>query len=526
MKIAESMIENSFGTYIRSKPNTLKELPLIQSIDNYKKNIAKTLIPITSDVLEDISKEKSLWNIGKNVYVSKKIDGESTFYVYEEKTEESKSFFCNAGTYRVYLGLKASEDLEEIMKSKGIRKAIIPGELFAVSTEPPDFEERSFIKDFISYSRKPSSQEELDRIGFRAFDLIQLNEDDSYIDKKYEIRYEKLKGVLPEQGRIALVDTVIMNDHDISSFYDEVVIQKGAEGLVIRNSINFKGYKVKPVHNLDAVIIGVSEGRKGSRLQSDQLATSLLALRYPDGTYQVISKCGGGLSDDQRREIWNMVEFANSRGFIEATTRGAAYRMVKPQLIAQINYLDISTHGVDNEPVMQNTLRYDEENNEWIPLRPVPFMALISPRFVRSNPIRDDKTIDSKDVRLEQITDIIGIETPDKIIEIKLEKSEIIARYVFEKDESVRKFVAWKTNKHLDDPLYPEFVIFNTDYSPNRKVPLERKIRVTNGIEEVWGLLDWWIQTDMLNTSQDGLKKGWIVFDIKDTRKKPLELPI
>jgi hypothetical protein len=43
----------------------------------------------------------------------------------------------------------------------------------------------------------------------------------------------------------------------------------------------------------------------------------------------------------------------------------------------------------------------------------------------------------------------------------------------------VRKLLLWKTNKE-DRGDFPGYVIYLTDFSPNRQTPLERDIRVSN----------------------------------------------
>ena len=44
----------------------------------------------------------------------------------------------------------------------------------------------------------------------------------------------------------------------------------------------------------------------------------------------------------------------------------------------------------------------------------------------------------------------------------------------------VRKLVMWQTNKESEGDDFPAFVIHYTDYSPNRKTPLERETRVSS----------------------------------------------
>ena len=67
---------------------------------------------------------------------------------------------------------------------------------------------------------------------------------------------------------------------------------------------------------------------------------------------------------------------------------------------------------------------------------------------------------------------------------------------------AVRKLVMWETHKGGDGSDFPAYVVHLTDYSPNRKTPLERDIRVSNSreqIEELWQEL-----------AAEYVVKGWI----------------
>jgi hypothetical protein len=48
----------------------------------------------------------------------------------------------------------------------------------------------------------------------------------------------------------------------------------------------------------------------------------------------------------------------------------------------------------------------------------------------------------------------------------------------------VRKLVLWKTNKHEASRDYPAYVLHVTNYSANRKTPLEVDLRVTSSLEQ------------------------------------------
>jgi hypothetical protein len=50
----------------------------------------------------------------------------------------------------------------------------------------------------------------------------------------------------------------------------------------------------------------------------------------------------------------------------------------------------------------------------------------------------------------------------------------------------VRKLLLWKTNKDdVSQGEYPAYVLHLTDFSPNRKDPLQREIRVSDSLDQI-----------------------------------------
>jgi len=507
MTIKNDKIENKLYAYIRGKPESLPIPKLAHLIDDYKKNISQRLIARRYEKIPKIR--------GDVLYVSVKVDGEYVAYYYDGIND---SFFCNSPTHRVYMGLPVNEDLDKIMKKKGIKSALIGGELYASPHNPLDFEARSRIMDFLHYSRNPSSQEDLERIGFRAFDILQIDGKE-WMNKVFKKRFDKLCEIFPRKGRVSMVKSmVVKNSRAIEKFYKENVIALNMEGIVVRTED--VGFKIKPVHTLDVAIIGISEGLYGSKINKDQLATTLIALRNPNGDYQILSAVGGGLTDEARYDLWKKFEIIPTKGFsIPNRHDGRVFHMVKPGLVGQIDYLDILTEK-RGKPIYQNTLHYNEKEKKWEVLRPVQFATLISPRFVKDHPLRTDKeAINIIDVRVSQITDLVDVPAADAISQQRLEKSSILARKVFEKDnQMIRKFIVWETNKGITG-LYPNFVIYFLDYSANRKEPYKRKTKITSGKEQAYEIFDSWVDGEMLSTNKSSLKKGWSEFSKTDARE-------
>jgi hypothetical protein len=127
----------------------------------------------------------------------------------------------------------------------------------------------------------------------------------------------------------------------------------------------------------------------------------------------------------------------------------------------------------------------------WRIVRRLPLAAMISPQFVRR---RDDKQVNPIDLRLAQVTSLVDVPLVDADArQFALPASEVLRREVWTKQlkgqTAVRKLLMWETHKESEGGDFPAYVVHLTDYSPNRKTPLERDIRVSNAreqIEELW----------------------------------------
>jgi hypothetical protein len=151
-------------------------------------------------------------------------------------------------------------------------------------------------------------------------------------------------------------------------------------------------------------------------------------------------------------------------------------------------------------------LNYDTMAKRYEVVRRLPMVSVISPQFIR---IRDDKEFNPTDVRISQVTDLVPVAMADiAASEMKMAKSSIQEREVYTKvlkgETMVRKFVRWKTNKESDGGEFPAYVVHYTDFSPNRKTPLTREVRVSNSetqIKELWDEL-----------KKSNIKKGWEIY--------------
>lgn len=516
MIIDSTQIDKKFDNFIIGKADTIPKLHIKKKIDHYYWNYNKRLRALPPKFLTDLQKknnQESNWTIKEKVFVSRKYDGQAGFLIYDLIDEGYKCYFCNATSHLTYLGHQANSEAEALFEEHNVQTAIIAGELFMGAIDEKqtmDFTARSHIYELVKLIKDPEGYK---RLGFRAFDIIELNGED-WLSKNFHERETKLREIFPSAGRIAHVHNILIDKTQLADYYDQVVKNGGAEGIVIRDPIDYPNYKIKPINTLDAVIIGAVSGRPGSRIQQNQLGSSLVALRYEDGSYQVLGRVGGGLTDEDRSDLWQKMKFVRS-SYVAASSDGRAYQMVEPHHVATIEYLDIYTQSSDGTPKLQPCLSYDALRKEWKMIRTLPFVSLISPRFIKEQPLHADKQPATseqpiiQDVRVDQITSLVNLDKITQVSPMNLEKSSILARFIFSNKEKVKKFVMWKTNKHKDDPRFPRYVIFFADFSSSRRDPLKRSVKTTNDEYTCYQLLGDWIIEELQNNKGTDLKRGW-----------------
>ena len=260
-------------------------------------------------------------------------------------------------------------------------------------------------------------------------------------------------------------------------------------------------FKVKPRHTLDAAVIGFTESTDD---RTGMMHDLLLAIVRNDGAMHVLCRVGGGFTDDQRREMLSdLKDMVVTSEYAEVNSDHVAYQMVRPEWVVEISCLDMISQTTRGAPVNRMALNWNEAESRYEVIRRLPLVSVISPQFIR---IRDDKTVNPQDVRIGQISTVVDVPMSDRdATQMTLPKSEVLRREVYTKqlkgETMVRKFMLWKTNKQNESDEFPAFVLHYTDFSPNRKVPLAREVRVSNSkaqIEAFW-----------VAFKEQYIKKGW-----------------
>jgi hypothetical protein len=423
---------------------------------------------------------------GGEMHVSRKVDGEFTVLV----VADGEAFTLNpGGTVRVGLAC-----IEEARKLVGDRRVLAVGELYL-----HDPARRTHVHDITGVLVRPEGIAELDRVRFAAFDLLEP------VHAGYAATWKALGELFGAGTRVHPVEgSFTKKVEDVEAAFRTWVENEGSEGIVVRSDAAGL-FKVKNRRTLDVVVIGFSEGiddRKGL------IHDLLVALMRADGTFHVLGRVGGGFTEDERRGlVQELTPLAAPSDYTEVNPDHLAYQMLRPERVVEVSFIDLLTQTTRGGPIERMVLSWD--GGRYSVVRRLPLAALIGPSFVRSRP---DKRITPTDLRLGQIADLVDVPLADRDARaMTLPASEIVRRSVWTKvmrgHTMVRKLILWKTNKERESPDHPAYVLYHTDFSPNREEPLQRELRVGRSLEEMeqhWERLE-----------KEKILKGWTRVDAR-----------
>jgi ATP dependent DNA ligase C terminal region len=475
-------LEIKLGEYRVGQGGALTDPLLVARCQDYRRYIASRMVPLEPD---HISKRFT----AADYHVSLKVDGEFNLLLYSE----GEILLVNpGGTVRV--GLPFQKEAVEHFQAAGVKQAFVAGELHFTQS----LHKRGRVHDVTRFARQPGSQKDLEGLSFAAFDLLELN--NAPWSAPLDATWKKLNELFGKGKRCHLVEGVWLKDAAaIHSQYTKWV-QAGGEGAVVRSDA-IGSFKIKARHTLDAVVIGFTEGTDDRRGMMHDL---LLAVMRPDGNLHVLGHVGGGFSLEERQHfLSDLKDMVVASDYVEVNDH-VAYHMVRPQWVVEISVLEMISHSTRGTPVKTMVINWNREAHRYEVVRRLPLVNLTSPQFVRR---REDKTVNQTDIRISQVSDLVEVPLADKDSRVlNMPTSEVLKREVYtktQKDElMVRKLVMWQTRKEMESEDYPAFVIHYTDFSPNRKTPLEREIRVSSSREQIEQL---WTEL-----ATEAFKKGWV----------------
>ncbi len=480
--IDHSRLKVKLGNYATGPSTVLLGSDALAAAQNYRRGTAGRMMPLSK---EDIRSKLPQ----ADFHVSRKVDGEFCLLHFE-----SDEVFCINPGGTVRTGLPWLDEAKQLLQDCGYSSAQVVGELYA---DHPT--RRARVHDITKLVRNPKNSEDLERIRFAPFDIVSL--DGETASESYASVFQTLESVFAKSRWCTPVEThATVSNAEIENLYQAWVERENAEGLVARCD-EIGHFKIKPQHTLDVVVVGFTEG---THERAGLLHDLLVAIIRSDGALQVLTKVGGGFTEEQRRSLLSdLKDTAVESEFVEVNSDYVAYQMVEPTMVVEISCLDLVAQTTRGSDVNRMVIDFDQPKSMYQVVRRMPLASVISPQFVR---IREDKQARYADVRIDQITDIVEVTKSDVDARaFRMPLSEVIHREVYTKvlkgASMVRKFVILKTNKHEITDDFPAYVLHYTDFSPNRKEPLQREVVVSSSLEQIGELKEAMVSAN--------IKKGW-----------------
>lgn len=475
MKIDEERMKPRNG-YEEGRADALDKDSIAKALA-YKKDFLKKFIAISPQQIDS--------RLGDSLYfVTRKYDGEFADLFYEN----GQAVIVNRSG-RTRRGLPCVDEAAALLERKGVRQAIVPAELYVY-----DERRKMRVNDLISAL---ADERKIGTLRLACYDLLELD-GAPFKPRNYGQTLEKLDALLRGGERVHTVDwKTARTNGEVKEIFADWVEREGSEGLVVRSEMPFV-WKIKPRHNVDAVVVGFTEGTGDAR---GQVRTMLLALMPEEGKYQLVTRVGGGMTARQKHELYEyFAPRVMESEFVETDSNHVAFRMVEPDRVIEFSVNDVrweTPDGYVRNPVLEIVEgRYRVAET----VDGISFVAPVIERF------RDDKQADAGDVRLSQVESFSSFEPEEleKLPAPKLLPSRPLFREVYRKTIGdkvmVLKLTGWKTNKESSGE-WPAYVLHVTNFSSGRQQRLQREVEITDDLAQLLELRD--------RARDEGVKKGW-----------------
>lgn len=466
LEINEKKLSCKFG-YCVAKAADLSDPSLHTKAIDYKRRVSAATRAVSGDDTARIPRSR------ENI-VSRKYDGEFALVFFDGK----KLISVNPGG-TVRSGLPCYDEAAELLRKAKVRSCVLAAEIYVKE----GVTKASMLTQVLRVLRSPSSRAELEKLGLAVFDVVQVDEQPQTSTRKV---FELIDKWFGKGDRVHPVEFRKVESPDkILELYVEWVVGEGAEGIVVRNDSGL--FKVKARHNLDVAIIGFSEGTDDRK---DMLHDLLVAVVRGDGTFHELTRVGGGFTEEDRRAfVKELRKQVAPSDYVAVNNDYVAYEMIKPGPVIEISCLDMIAERARGGPVNRMVLEWD--GKRYKALSRMPSVSVISPQFIAR---REDKQAGVEDTNIRQLNDLVKIPEIERSAHADdAEPSRLIERQVYTKTmrghKMVRKLLLWKTNKEETDE-FPAYVVYLTDFSPNRQNPLERDLRIAATEKDARKLFD------------------------------------
>jgi hypothetical protein len=479
MILDRSRLEPRLGAYATAPATALSDPSLWPRVQEYRRLMSSRMTAIAKDEM------RARLPPGE-VHVSRKVDGEFTVLV----LTEDEAFTLNpGGTVRV--GLPAIAEAHALAAKAGVKSALVAGELYLARPGGG----RTRVHDATQALGRPK-KEDLANLHFAAFDLLEPRA------AAYAETWARLEKWFAGGAAVYPVEGAFTRKlEEVDERYRAWVEGEGAEGVVVRSDSGGL-FKVKSRFTLDVVVVGFAEGLDDRKGMIHDLLTAVVR---PDGTHQVLTRVGGGFSDEERRAILSdLKDLAAASDYTEVSPDHLAYQMVRPEWVIEIACLDLMSTTTRGGPIERMVLGWDPAAGKYEIVRRLPLAAVIGPTYLRR---RDDKRPGPDATGIKQVTDLVEIPLAERDARgLTLPPSELLRREVYTKvmrgQTLVRKLLLWRTNKDRDSDDYPAYVLYLTDFSPNRREALERDVRIGASLEDMERMWD--------EIKKEKILSGWV----------------
>lgn len=461
--------------YLEGSGDAVDPATLAMVLD-YKREVAASYLTLNPDQIEHRLG-------GTELQVTRKYDGEMAVICWDGTDIATVN---SGGTVRT--GLPCLDEARDALVAAGVRQAVIPAELYRQESAG-----RTRVFDALAAL---ADADLVGQLRLAPYDLVSIDgappRVSGYLDVHARLSQLFGSGELCRPVRLQSAGS----RQAVADLFRRWVTDDGAEGLVVRSELPLV-YKIKPRHSVDFAVVGFSEG--GGDMKG-QVRSLLVALMPADGQFQVVGHVGGGLTEQQRRDLFAALAPTQvPSAYIETDSNHVAFHMVTPSTVIEAKINDVlfeSTSGLVRNP------RLELVDGGWVRTCEVNGIAIVYPSFVR---VRDDKACDAVDVRFAQIEELaVAPVPPDVTAEADAPPSEVLIRTVYTKQLGaklmVQKFMVWATHKEAQG--YPAYVFAYTNFSSDRKDPLQQDVRVSSSREQIMELCN--------AAFEANIKKGWI----------------
>ncbi|MEM1203571.1 MAG: hypothetical protein AAGN66_10120 [Acidobacteriota bacterium] len=482
MSFYRTLDARPLGDGLLSPAGSVTDPQLAARISGYKRAVAGRYKAISPDQIATLPEGPTL--------VSPKIDGQFWCLV-----ADGDEVVLVSPKGKVISGdVPCLVEARERLVGRAVGRTILPGELFALRRGG-----RPRVADV--GGALGGGGADVARLGFFAFDLLDGGDAEAPEPAAdYADRLPVIERLLAGGRRVQAIRTERVGSPDeVRRLFGEWVDGGKGEGLVVR-PFDGRVFKLKPVFTLDVAVVGFTEKTE----ERDHVRSILLALVRENGQFQLVGSCGNLGTDEFRAELYRALgPTVVESSYRFASSTGALYRFVDPKMVVEIKCTDVLVEDSSARPVRRMVLDF-APGVGWTPVQLKSGASLLHPIFER---IRDDKQVDTVDVRAAQVLERVEIPELDQAVaRVERPKSEIVRREVYTKTTkdklAVRKLLIWRTHKEEVDPAYPPFVVHWTDFSPGRKQPLQREVRLAPDLETADGIAEAMLAK--------GVKRGWV----------------